>query len=186
PDRRLHHPRPLGSEHAGRSDRRHDATARPDQDDLRREADPAARRHPLARDRRVLARLRRDLARARRGVRAGAGPVRPRGSVLFWQLLLLVVLLASWEWLTGIKAISKTPGLYWIDPFFISRPSLIARRFAYLLSDRVRLRLWQMTLSNVQSMLWVLFVCVWCGCVSVFVLGWNYLLAVLLERIIMS
>ena len=33
------------------------------------------------------------------------------------------VLLVGWQYLTGIKAISKTPGLYWIDPFFISRPS---------------------------------------------------------------
>ncbi|OLB37672.1 MAG: hypothetical protein AUI04_16210 [Candidatus Rokubacteria bacterium 13_2_20CM_2_64_8] len=126
------------------------------------------------------------MARARRGVRAGAGPVRPRSSVLFWQLLLLVVLLASWEWLTGIKAISKTPGLYWIDPFFISRPSLIARRFAYLLSDRVRLSLWQMTLSTVQSTLWGFVVGVSTGFVAGLVLGRNDRLARIFEPYIVA
>ena len=51
--------------------------------------------------------------------------------VTVWQLVILVALhRLAWQWLTGIKAISKTPGLYWIDPFFISRPSLIAERFA--------------------------------------------------------
>ena len=41
--------------------------------------------------------------------------------------ILVVLPRLAWEYLTGIKAISKTPGLYWIDPFFISRPSAIAR-----------------------------------------------------------
>ena len=44
-----------------------------------------------------------------------------RTRVLLWRLAILVVLVGAWEWLTGIKAISRTPGLYWIDPFFISR-----------------------------------------------------------------
>ena len=112
--------------------------------------------------------------------------MRPRSSVLFWQLLLLVVLLASWEWLTGIKAISKTPGLYWIDPFFISRPTLIARRFAYLLSDRVRLSLWQMTLSTVQSTLWGFVVGVSTGFVAGLVLGRNDRLARIFEPYIVA
>jgi hypothetical protein len=51
-------------------------------------------------------------------------------------------------YLTGIKAISKTPGLYWLDPFFVSRPSLIVKRFVYLASDQVRLSIWQMALST--------------------------------------
>src|SRR5262249_8318015 len=50
PDRGLHHPRSVRGHHAGRSHRRHDAPAGSDQDDLRREADPAARRHSPARD----------------------------------------------------------------------------------------------------------------------------------------
>ena len=77
-----------------------------------------------------------------------------RRSVWAWRLGILVVFLGAWEYLTGIKAISKTPGLYWIDPFFISRPSAIAQRFLYLTSDKVRLTLWQMALSTIQSTLW--------------------------------
>jgi len=50
--------------------------------------------------------------------------------------------------------VSRTPGFYWIDPFFISRPSAIAERFVYLMSPRVRLTIWQMALSTVQSTLW--------------------------------
>jgi NitT/TauT family transport system permease protein len=81
----------------------------------------------------------------------GAGA--DRGRVLLWQVAILVVLLGAWEWLTGVKAISRTPGLYWVDPFFISRPSAILQRFAYLMSDQVRLSLGQMALSTVQSTL---------------------------------
>ena len=77
-----------------------------------------------------------------------------RARVLAWRLAILLVLVAAWEWLTGIKAIARTPGLYWIDPFFISRPSAIARRFAYLASGNARLTLWQMALSTIQSTLW--------------------------------
>ncbi len=76
-----------------------------------------------------------------------------RWSVWAWRLGILLVFLAAWEYLTGIKAISRTPGLYWIDPFFISRPSAIAQRFLYLMSDKVRLTLWQMALSTIQSTL---------------------------------
>ena len=79
---------------------------------------------------------------------------RDRVTVLAWRLAILVVFLGLWQYLTGIKAISKTPGLYWIDPFFISRPSAIVARFLYLCSDQVRLTIWQMALSTVQSTLW--------------------------------
>ena len=94
--------------------------------DPRRGAAAPAQRDRAARERRVRARVRRALARARRRVR-GAGVMSERARVLLWRLAILVVLVGAWEWLTGIKAISRTPGLYWIDPFFISRPSLIAQ-----------------------------------------------------------
>ena len=77
-----------------------------------------------------------------------------RARVVLWRLVILVALISAWEWLTGIKAVSKMPGLYWIDPFFVSRPSLIVKRFAYLASGEVRLSIWQMALSTVQSTLW--------------------------------
>ena len=69
-------------------------------------------------------------------------------SVLVWRLAILVAILGAWEWLTGVKAINRTPGLYWVDPFFISRPSAIAARFVFLASDQVRLSIWQMALST--------------------------------------
>ncbi len=98
---------------------------------------------------------------------------RDRGGVLFWQLAILIVFIGAWEYLTGIKAISKTPGLYWIDPFFISRPSKIVERFLYLASDKVRLNIWQMALSTIQSTLWGFLVGVSTGFVAGLVLGRN-------------
>jgi len=94
-----------------------------------------------------------------------------RWSVWAWRLGILVVFLGAWEYLTGIKAISKTPGLYWIDPFFISRPSVIAQRFLYLTSDKVRLTIWQMALSTVQSTVWGFLVGISTGFVAGLVLG---------------
>jgi sulfonate transport system permease protein len=93
------------------------------------------------------------------------------GSVWAWRLGILVVFLVAWEYLTGIKAISKMPGLYWIDPFFISRPSAIARRFIFLMSDQVRLPLWRMALSTVQSTLWGFMVGITSGFVAGLLLG---------------
>ncbi len=74
-----------------------------------------------------------------------------RARVWLWPLVILVALLGAWEWLTGIKAISRTPGLYWIDPFFVSRPSLILARLAYLAGGEMGLLIWRMALSTVQS-----------------------------------
>ncbi len=109
-----------------------------------------------------------------------------RGGVLFWRLAILVVLLAAWEWLTGIKAVSRTPGLYWIDPFFISRPSAIAARFVHLASGEVRLSIWQMALSTVQSTLWGFLVGVSTGFVAGLVLGRNDRLARIFEPYIVA
>jgi NitT/TauT family transport system permease protein len=80
--------------------------------------------------------------------------MRRDASVWAWRAVILVAALGAWEFLTGIKAISRTPGLYWIDPFFISRPSAIVERFVYLASGQVRLTIWQMALSTVQSTIW--------------------------------
>jgi NitT/TauT family transport system permease protein len=107
-------------------------------------------------------------------------------TVLLWRLAILAALLGAWEFLTGIKAISKTPGLYWIDPFFISRPSLIARRFAYLAGPGVRLTIWQMALSTVQSTLWGFVVGVSTGFLAGLVLGRNERLARILEPYIVA
>jgi NitT/TauT family transport system permease protein len=75
-------------------------------------------------------------------------------SVIAWRCAILVTFLAAWQWLTGIPEISNVPGLHWLDPFFISRPSQIAERFIYLTSsENVRLTIWQMALSTVESTL---------------------------------
>jgi NitT/TauT family transport system permease protein len=112
--------------------------------------------------------------------------VSERLRIVVWQVAILVVLLAGWEWLTGIKAISRTPGLYWIDPFFISRPSTIVARFVYLASDQVRLTIWQMALSTVQSTLWGFVVGVSTGFVAGLVLGRNDRLARIFEPYIVA
>jgi len=109
-----------------------------------------------------------------------------RARILAWQLGILVVLLGAWEWLTGIKAVSRTPGLYWVDPFFISRPSAILQRFVYLASGQVRLSIWQMALSTVQSTLWGFVVGVSTGFVAGLVLGRNDRLARIFEPYIVA
>ena len=92
-------------------------------------------------------------------------------SVWAWRIGILVAFLGAWEYLTGIKAISKTPGLYWIDPFFISRPSAIVERLLYLMSPKVRLSIWQMALSTIQSTLWGFVVGITTGFLAGLVLG---------------
>ena len=109
-----------------------------------------------------------------------------RRHVLLWRLAILAALLIAWEWLTGIKAISRTPGLYWIDPFFISRPSAILARFGYLASGQVRLTIWQMALSTVQSTLWGFLVGVSTGFAAGLVLGRRERLARVFEPYIVA
>ena len=111
---------------------------------------------------------------------------RDRVTVLAWRLAILVIFLSLWQYLTGIKAISKMPGLYWIDPFFISRPSAIASRFLYLCSDQVRLTIWQMAWSTVQSTLWGFLVGVSTGFVAGLVLGRYDRVARILEPYIIA
>jgi NitT/TauT family transport system permease protein len=112
--------------------------------------------------------------------------VSERARILVWRLLILGVLLGSWEWLTGIKGVSRLPGLYWIDPFFISRPSAILDRFVYLAGSEVRLSIWAMTLSTVQSTLWGFFVGVSTGFGAGLLLGRHDRLARIAEPYIIA
>ena len=109
-----------------------------------------------------------------------------RAKIYFWRILILVAILGTWEYLTGIKAISRTPGLYWLDPFFISRPSQIVKRFMFLASGEVRLNIWQMALSTVQSTLWGFLVGVSTGFVAGLILGRNDRLARIFEPYIVA
>ena len=109
-----------------------------------------------------------------------------RGTIVAWRLAILVALLGSWEWLTGIKEVSRTPGLYWIDPFFVSRPSEILRRFVFLAGGEVRLTIWQMALSTIQSTLWGFVVGVSSGFAAGLLLGRNDRLARILEPYIIA
>jgi len=109
-----------------------------------------------------------------------------RWSVWAWRLGILVAFLGAWEYLTGIKAISKTPGLYWIDPFFISRPSVIVQRFVYLTSDKVRLTIWHMALSTIQSTLWGFLVGITTGFAAGLLLGRNDRIARIFDPFIVA
>ncbi|OGL02020.1 MAG: hypothetical protein A3J45_01480 [Candidatus Rokubacteria bacterium RIFCSPHIGHO2_02_FULL_69_13] len=109
-----------------------------------------------------------------------------RGAIIAWRLVILVALLGSWEWLTGIKEVSRTPGLYWIDPFFVSRPSEILRRFVFLAGGEVRLTIWQMALSTIQSTLWGFVVGVSSGFAAGLLLGRNDRLARIFEPYIIA
>jgi len=68
----------------------------------------------------------------------------------------------------------------------VSRPSAVFRRFLYLASDQVRLTIWQMALSTVQSTLWGFLVGVSTGFVAGLVLGRNDRLARIFEPYIVA
>jgi len=70
--------------------------------------------------------------------------------VLAWQVLIPGVGAGRLQYLTGIKAVSRTPGLYWIDPFF-SAAVRDRGAFVYLDVSPGAAHHLQMALSTVQS-----------------------------------
>jgi NitT/TauT family transport system permease protein len=107
--------------------------------------------------------------------------------IMFWRVAILVAILGLWEGLTH-PAISKSvaKAVYFIDPFFISRPSAIWARFWYLSSPAVRVPLWQLLLSTLESTLIGFAVGVSTGFVAGLVLGRNDRLALILGPYIVA
>ncbi len=54
----------------------------------------------------------------------------PRVQIRLWQLVVLVVVLAAWQWIPEIHAVQNT--VRWMDPFFISSPERVIREIVRL------------------------------------------------------
>lgn len=72
--------------------------------------------------------------------------------IRLWQLAILALLLGLWEGLTH-PAVTRTVSrvVYFVDPFFISRPSAVWARFWYLSSPAMRTPLWQLLLATLEA-----------------------------------
>lgn len=104
-----------------------------------------------------------------------------------WRLGILAVTVALWEGLTHravTKSVSRT--IYFIDPFFISRPSAIWTRFWYLNSSAVRVPLWQLLASTLESTALGFAVGVATGFAAGLILGRNDRLALILGPYIVA
>src|SRR5262245_1493337 len=75
-----------------------------------------------------------------------------RTRIMLWRVAIFVTGVGLWEGLTH-PAITRTVSrvVYFVDPFFISRPSAIWARFWHLNSSAVRVPLWELLLSTVES-----------------------------------
>jgi NitT/TauT family transport system permease protein len=56
----------------------------------------------------------------------------PRAEVIFWRIVVLVVVLAAWQWLPKIHLLSDH--IKWLDPFFISSPDRVAQQIGRMLT----------------------------------------------------
>jgi NitT/TauT family transport system permease protein len=113
--------------------------------------------------------------------------VSDRGRIRAWRLAILVVGLGLWEGLTH-PAISRTVSriVYFVDPFFISRPSTIWTRFWHLNSSAMRVPLWQLLLSTLESTFLGFGVGVATGFMAGLILGRNARLAAILNPYIVA
>ncbi|HEV8675060.1 MAG TPA: ABC transporter permease [Methylomirabilota bacterium] len=111
----------------------------------------------------------------------------PRAPIHLWRAGILLVTLALWEGLTHpaiTKSVSRVA--YFIDPFFISRPSAIWARFWHLNSAAVRVPLWELLLSTLESTAIGFAVGVSTGFVAGLILGRNERLALILGPYIVA
>lgn len=113
--------------------------------------------------------------------------MKDRLRVRLWQLAILVVALGLWEGLTH-PAVTRTVSraVYFVDPFFISRPSAVWARFWHLSSPAVRTPLWQLLLSTLEATFLGFAVGVASGFVAGLLLGRNDRLAAVLGPYIVA
>ena len=110
-----------------------------------------------------------------------------RARVHLWRAGILLIGLGLWEGLTH-PAVTKrvSRAIYFVDPFFISRPSAIWARFWHLNSSAVRVPLWQLLLSTLESTFLGFAVGVTTGFAVGLVLGRNDRLAAILGPYIVA
>lgn len=106
--------------------------------------------------------------------------------IWLWRAVLAAGFLLAWEVLTRIEAVGDTPGLTWLDPFFISRPSSIALRFIELSSFDARVSIWRLAWSTTQSTLLGLAVGIATGFAAGIVLGRSDRAALVCEPFIVA
>jgi NitT/TauT family transport system permease protein len=110
-----------------------------------------------------------------------------RTRITLWRLLILVAIFGLWEGLTHpaiARSVSRV--VYFVDPFFISRPSAIWARFWHLSSSAVRVPLWQLALSTLESTVIGFAVGVSTGFLAGLTLGRNERLALILGPYIVA
>ena len=110
-----------------------------------------------------------------------------RARINGWRAGILIVTVGLWEGLTHPairKSVSRV--VYFIDPFFISRPSAIWARFWHLNSAAVRVPLWELLLSTLESTFLGFAVGVSTGFVAGLILGRNDRLAAILGPYIVA
>jgi NitT/TauT family transport system permease protein len=110
-----------------------------------------------------------------------------RVRVHLWRIAILLAGVGLWEGLTHpavTKSVSRA--VYFLDPFFISRPSAIWARFWHLNSPAVRVPLWKLLLSTLESTFLGFAVGVATGFVAGLVLGRNDRLAAILGPYIVA
>ncbi|HEU5393727.1 MAG TPA: ABC transporter permease [Candidatus Methylomirabilis sp.] len=117
--------------------------------------------------------------------------MRARALIQLWRLLILAAFFLAWEYGTGILVIREfrlfgVKPLSWVDPFFISTPSLIVRRFVFLISPQAKVTLWARLAITLQNTFIGFGVGVGSGFLVGLILGRNETLARIFEPFIIA
>jgi NitT/TauT family transport system permease protein len=103
--------------------------------------------------------------------------------VIAWQVVLLLILLVAWEFLTRVPWLIKNT---FLDPFFLSRPSLIIVNLYNWTAGAKKAYLWPHLFSTVLATLLGLFVSVTTGFLAGLVLSQRKTLAAVLAPFIVG